>query len=148
MIVVIAVIDALAIRPRQSVPWSGFVWSVVCWVALAKPWFFTGPYLERINALNDVNQAITNIPKNSKISTTSYLVPHLSQRPQISFPRQEISSSDLIDLDVLLLNPNDPGWGSSALIQKKILLNAKNSGWICRSWPSGLELCGQSFDES
>ncbi len=141
VIVIVASIDGLATNPRQIVPWKKLTWSAICWAVLAKPWFFTGPYLERIDTLPSMQQAITHIPKESRLATTSYLVPHLSQRVSIIFPRKQGDEPKLNDLDVLLLNPKDPGWGSSKSIQKSLLKKAKQEGWSCKSWEIGLELC-------
>jgi hypothetical protein len=138
---VVAAIDGLALQPRQPVPWRRFGWSVVCWAALAKPWFFTGPYLERLHQRSAIQQAITAVPAEARLSTTSYLVPQLSQRKQVSFPRARRDKTQLDQLDALLLNPLDPGWGSSAQRQKQLLRAAKAAGWTCRNWANGLELC-------
>ena len=56
---VVAAIDGLALLPRQPVPWRRFGWSVVCWVALAKPWFFTGPYLDRLSLIPSSREAVS-----------------------------------------------------------------------------------------
>ena len=141
VIAVVAAIDGLALQPRQPVPWRRFGWSVVCWAALAKPWFFTGPYLERLHQRAAIQQAITAVPAEARLSTTSYLVPQLSQRKQVSFPRTRRDKTQLDQLDALLLNPRDPGWGSSAQRQKQLLRAAKAAGWTCRNWANGLELC-------
>jgi len=49
----------------------------------------------------------------------------------------------LIDaqLDALLLNPRDPGWGSSRQRQLLLLRQARAAGWTCQRWDNGLELC-------
>ncbi len=140
VIVVIAAIDGLAINPRQTVPWKKLAWSALCWAVLAKPWFFSGPYLERLNVLGSTKEAIMEVPEKSRVATTSYLVPHLSQRVSIKFPKpNEVLKVD--DFDVLLLNPKDPGWGSDKEAQDSLLIQAKESGWACRQWAGGIELC-------
>ncbi|MEC9453394.1 MAG: DUF2079 domain-containing protein, partial [Cyanobacteriota bacterium] len=77
-----------------------------------------------------------------------YLAPHLSQRIAIDFPRRKGKSLDLESFDVLLLNPKDPGWGSSRKHQQKLLSKAKQAGWWCESWDNGLELCQRSEHKS
>jgi hypothetical protein len=141
VIAVVAAIDGLALQPRQPVPWRRFGWSVVCWAALAKPWFFTGPYLERVDQLPALQEAIAAVPPEARLSTTSYLVPQLSQRQQVSFPRTRRDRTRLEQLDALLLNPKDPGWGSSQARQQELLSEARAAGWSCRRWDNGLELC-------
>ena len=118
------------------------IWILLCWSALAKPWFFTGPYLDRIKLMSSSNEAFAFINKNANVITTSYLVPHLSQRKFIKFPNNKNQlDSDLKIYQMLLLNPEDPGWGSSEEIQKYYLKSAKDRGWDCRVWQNGQEFC-------
>ena len=118
------------------------IWILLCWSALAKPWFFTGPYLDRIELMSSSNEAFAFINKNANVITTSYLVPHLSQRKFIKFPNNKNQlDSDLKTYEMLLLNPQDPGWGSSEEIQKYYLKSAKDRGWDCRVWQNGQEFC-------
>ena len=143
LVAVIGAIDGLRDRKQTSrgFPW-GLTWAVACWLALAKPWFFSGPYQQRWPLLGDVGSAITMVRSNDAVLTTSYLVPQLSQRPWIGFPKRGAS----LDLEaapwtVLLLHPADPGWGSSPEKQQRLLREAKDRGWHCRKWASGLTLC-------
>ena len=148
VITVLAAIDGLAaagtsghhLKRRTRALLVG--WVVLCWLALAKPWFFTGPYLERLSTSRDAAEAFPQIAPDAAVLTTSYLVPHLSQRPQIAFPKK----SSTISLSnnrwsALLLHPDDPGWGSSKKVQRTLINQARRNGWHCRRWPSGLELC-------
>ncbi len=139
---VTAAIDGLALQPRKAFPWKGVIWAVTIWVALAKPWFFTGPYLERQSDLGDANKAISMIQADDSVLTTSYLVPQLSHRSTIAFPKRSMSHP-LTDTSwsVLLLNPKDPGWGSSEQVQRSLLDQAQANGWSCQTWPSNLSLC-------
>ena len=127
--------------PRQRLSWS-LIWATACWLVLAKPWFFTGPYLERITLRSEATEAIATMPADTSVLTTSYLVPHLSQRSQIAFPKKSFDGPlDADDWTALLLHPGDPGWGSSKKVQQRLLNQAHRSDWDCRQWPSGLELC-------
>lgn len=148
VIAVVAAIDGLALRPHQAVPWRLLTWSTICWALLAKPWFFSGPYLARLDALVPSHEAIASIPRTSRLATTSYLAPHLSQRIAISFPRSKGKALDLENFDVLLLNPKDPGWGSNRKRQQNLLSQAKQADWQCKSWQNGLELCERSEHQS
>ncbi len=141
VIAVIATIDGLAIQPKQKVPWKLLIWSSICWACLAKPWFFGGHYLTRVDSIWPTNQAFEKINAQSKVLTTSYLVPHLSQREKISFPKENLDSNYINGFDILLLNPKDPGWGSSSEIQLNLLKEAKQESWYCSQWSNGLELC-------
>ena len=148
VVAVTAAIDGLAAAQRggQSLgrrarAWL-LGWTVLCWLALAKPWFFTGPYLQRLAWRGDVDAAISRIQASDGVLTTSYLVPHLSERPTVAFPKKSFDASlPSSDFTALLLNPLDPGWGSASKVQRRLLNQARRNGWECQRWPSGLELC-------
>ena len=117
-------------------------WAILCWLALAKPWFFTGPYLERLGMRQDVTEAISLVPTEASVLSTSYLAPHLSQRQWIAFPKKKSERSlRTSHWKALLLNPEDAGWGSTKTIQTDLLKQAHRNGWKCQEWSSGLELC-------
>ena len=143
--VVAAIRGGLQSPSRRGIPTWGLIWATACWLALAKPWFFIGPYLERQSDLGDVRDAISLIQPNDSVLTTSYLVPQLSHRRAIAFPKRSFENS-LSDTSwsVLLLNPKDPGWGSSPRVQQALLNQAHANGWNCQSWPSHLSLCQKS----
>ena len=123
-------------------PALALIWASACWLALAKPWFFTGPYLERISLRSEAAAATAAIPADAGVLTTSYLVPHLSARRQIAFPKKSFDGPLEADgWTALLLHPSDPGWGSSKKVQQRLLNRAHRNDWDCRRWPSGLELC-------
>ena len=143
VVAVVTCIDGLRgqPQPQRGFPWM-LCWAMACWLALAKPWFFTGPYLTRLPQLHAVNEAQALIQPQDAVLTTSYLVPQLSQRTSIGFPKKKESQSPTAGpWNVLLLNPNDPGWGSSRNVQERLLTQARDKNWSCQSWPTGLELC-------
>ncbi len=149
LIGVVSVIDGLSINPDRKIPWYKLAWITICWVCLAKPYFFTGPYLKRTSDLKALNQSIAIVLPQSKLLTTSYLVPHLSHREYINFPRLGIDPSLYVDqVDTVLLNPLDPGWNSSSKAQLLILNQAKKKGWKCRQFNQGLELCTSLDNEN
>ncbi|WP_320675583.1 DUF2079 domain-containing protein [Prochlorococcus sp. MIT 1300] len=138
---VIAAIDGIAVNRRKNIPFRSLVWSALCWAVLSKPWFFTGPYLERLEVRQPFNQAMLSIPTEGRLLTTSYFIPHLSHRKVVDFPRVGTKFKDYSAFDIFLLNPEDPGWGSSSQVQKDLLLKANEEGWLCKQWPVGIELC-------
>ena len=90
----------------------------------------------------DGTEAIRLVPPDARVLTTSYLVPHLSQRQWIEFPRNSLETPlGNNRWTALVLNPNDAGWGSTKTIQTDLLNQAHRNGWKCREWSSGLELC-------
>ena len=143
VVMVVAVIDGMSQQPRggRGLSWA-LAWAVICWLALAKPWFFSGVYLSRISTLNDVQDAITQVKDTDAVLTSSYLVPHVSQRSRVAFPKKgSLRNLDDSGWNVLLLKPNDPGWGSTTRLQKSLLSEVRKRGWACKTWPSTLELC-------
>ncbi len=141
VIVIIGAIDGISNNKNKTFPWKKLTWNAIFWAALAKPWFFTGPYLSRLGMTQDVSQALIQVDAKDRVLTTSYLVPHLSQRLQISFPEENHEKQSLSNIDVLLLNTVDPGWGSTQNIQAQLINEAKKLRWDCKKWESGLELC-------
>ena len=98
--------------------------------------------MSRLPQVQAVDEARALIQPQDAVLTTSYLVPQLSQRTLIGFPKNKQSPTQKAGpWNVLLLNPNDPGWGSSRKVQERLLTEAKDRNWSCRNWPSGLELC-------
>ncbi len=146
---VTAAIDGLALHQRKAFPWKGVIWAVTLWIALAKPWFFTGPYLNRVNMVGDAQQAISKLTPQDRVLTTSYLVPQISQRQHVAFAKKSQSKQAFENnWTVFLLNPNQPGWGSKKSIQKRLLNQAEDRNWTCKSWNSGLELCRKPDSKS
>lgn len=141
---VIAVIDTLSINKVSRISWKLFTWVSLCWFILAKPYFFTGPYLSRLSSVSSINNAISLISTHARVLTTSYIAPHLSHRQHIDFPRaiRAINTKNYLrDNDVLLLNPRDPGWGSNVETQNLILQKALQKKWNCKTYINGLQLC-------
>jgi uncharacterized membrane protein len=142
VIVVVAAIDGLQVSGCKMWPWRRLAWSAVCWAALAKPWFFGGHYLSRVNQITDLSEALRRIPAESRVITNSHLAPQLTHRLQIeAIGRKPLNLKHLNSFDSMLLNPSDPGWQSQASVQSKALQLAKKDKWYCQSWTSGLELC-------
>ena len=142
LILVIASIDGLS--EQRSILISikkRFLWILIVWSLLAKPWFFFGPYLDRISSIKPARQAFKFIRNDSSVLTTSYLAPHITQRRIINFPKDSDDINNMNQYDVILLNPLDPGWNSGIKVQQSYLTKAKVEGWNCTKWQNGLELC-------
>ena len=97
---------ALPSTSRRGTPTWRLIWATACWLALTKPRFFTGPYLERQSDLGDVQSAIALIQPNDSVLNNSYFVAQLA----IAFPKRS-SRRPLAKTSwsALLLNPKDPG---------------------------------------
>ena len=138
----ISVIYSISIKPKEKIPFLKLLWVSICWFALAKPYFFTGPYLSRLKDLNHINQSVSKISDEYKVLTTSYIAPHLSHREKINFPRPSGRINHYLEnYNFILLNPEDPGWGSNGEIQRGILKEANNRNWDCRQYNNSLEEC-------
>ena len=86
MIGVVATLDGLASVGERRVPLHRIDWAAACWAALAKPWFFSGAYLNRLALVPESRSAIALVQPGYAVATTSYLAPHLSGRPMLIFP--------------------------------------------------------------
>jgi uncharacterized membrane protein len=142
---VVGAIDGLASEGERRVPWRRIAWAAACWAALAKPWFFSGPYLSRLALVSESRSALELVKPSDAVATTSYLAPHLSERTMVLFPAAADSNLDTLErrrgINLLLLNPREPGWASEGDLQRSLLDQARRRGWTCRIWPRGLELC-------
>ena len=143
LIIVISVVNGIANNKEHLIHNKGrFLWMILCWAALAKPFFFAGPYLSRLDSIKPAREAFIAIPKKAKVITTSYLVPHLSQRSFVKYPKNKNDiKNDLNKYNVLLLNPLDPGWDSTNELQKEYIKIAIENNWRCVEWDNGLKLC-------
>ena len=52
---VIAVIDSFSINSSLKISWKYITWISICWFSLAKPYFYTGPYLSRLPLIKYIN---------------------------------------------------------------------------------------------
>ncbi len=143
LVIVISVVNGISQnKGKLGFEKKRFLWILLCWFALAKPLLFIGPYLGRLNSIKPANEAFSEIPIDSNVITTSYLVPHLSQRQFIKLPTSNNDiKSDLEVYNVLLLNPLDPGVMSNSYLQNDYLKIAKANKWKCKKWENNLELC-------
>jgi len=127
------------------VPWRRIAWAAACWAALAKPWFFTGPYLSRLAMVPESRSALELVRPGDAVATTSYLAPHLSGRRIVLFPSASDGDLETLErrrgINLLLLHPQVPGWASEGELQRSLLEQARQRGWSCRIWPRGLQLC-------
>lgn len=142
---VVAALDGLASEGMRRVPWRRIAWAAACWAALAKPWFFTGPYLGRLAMVPESRSALELVRPGDAVATTSYLAPHLSGRRMVLFPAASDSDLETLErqrgINLLLLHPQVPGWASEGELQRSLLEQARRRGWSCGIWPRGLQLC-------
>ena len=122
-----------------------FVSSSDTFISLVRPISVNiNPNLTRISYIRPFQEIKNFISSEDKVITTSYFVPHLSQRQNIRFPVGFDELENINNYDVLILNPKDPGWGSSAAVQEKFIKKAKLNNWDCDSLKENLEICKQN----
>tara|TARA_Y200000002_G_C22649085_1_gene650529 strand:+ start:187 stop:1575 length:1389 start_codon:yes stop_codon:yes gene_type:complete len=138
----ISVIEGISKSRFFNLNFYRIFWIALCWFALAKPYFFLGPYLSRVDSISQINKLIKNFSSNKSILTTSYIAPHLSHRKNIFYPRSNSGKKDIIkNIDIILLKPDDPGYDSSTEIQEDIINLAKSRKWNCKELEKNLNLC-------
>lgn len=89
------------------------IWSLVAFFALAKVGYFTSRYLDFLDTWQASNEAINQISTKESVLTSTYIAPHLSQRPMIKLAEDGADSFDLTQFNYILLNQRHPGRASS-----------------------------------
>lgn len=89
------------------------IWSLICFLALAKYGYFTSRYLEFVDTWKATNEAITKISTKGNVLTSTYIAPHLSQRAMIKLAENGAENFDINQFDYILLNQRHPGRESS-----------------------------------
>jgi hypothetical protein len=121
---VVGTLDGLASVGEWRVPWRRIDWAAACWAALAKPWFFIGPYLGRLALVPENRSALELVRPGDAVATTSYLAPHLSGRRVVMFPAAEDDDLETMErqrgFNVQLFNPQEPGWASEGDLQRSL----------------------------
>ena len=147
VLLVIAAIDGIASRPGlrrllQTKRLMALAWLGLCWALLAKPGYFGSLYLSRLAVLVEHHQVLQSIPAGAAIAAPSHLAPHLSHRPTVELLRSPPGEAELRRWDHALLNPGDPGWGSSPAVMEQARQRFSAAGWRCQSVAAdGLTLC-------
>lgn len=142
VITVTAAIDGLSQDHCRRWPWRRLAVCAICWALLAKPGYFTSLYTNRWDQITEIKTARKLISQQNSLLTSSHYAPHFTHRNNIQLLRSgKQINRGLNNIDTLLLNPNDPGWGSSSSLQRQALAFVVHQNWDCRSWESGLKLC-------
>ncbi|MEA5533721.1 DUF2079 domain-containing protein [Crocosphaera sp. XPORK-15E] len=89
------------------------IWSLIGFLALAKFGYFTSRYLESLDTWKATQTAISQISTKGSVLTSTYIAPHLSQRPLIKLAEDGADGFDLNQFDYILLNQLHPGRASS-----------------------------------
>ncbi len=107
MVIVIMTVAAKKTWLRQNK--YIIIWSLICFLALAKYGYFTSRYLDSLDTWKATNEAISKISTKGNVLTSTYIAPHLSQRAMIKLAENGSESFDLKQFDYILLNQRYPG---------------------------------------
>ncbi|MGB5592673.1 MAG: DUF2079 domain-containing protein [Crocosphaera sp.] len=103
------------------------IWSLICFLALAKFGYFTSRYLESLDTWKATKEAISIISTQGNVLTSTYIAPHLSQRNIIKLAEDGAESFDINQFDYILLNKRHPGRASSPELIESIKQTARQN---------------------
>jgi uncharacterized membrane protein len=123
---IIAVISSLSagkgcLQNKRAI----IIWSLVCFLSLAKYTYFTGRYLRTLDTWGATKEAIALVKTKGSVYTTSELSPHLSHRKLINTTNVN-KPVDTNQYDYILLNIRHPGLDSNPEFATSLLNKLKN----------------------
>ena len=123
--------------------WFCYFWATLSWALLAKPGYFFGLYLSRVDQVRPAHDLIRHIPPDAAVLTNSYLFPHLNYRPVVKqLFTEPLRNGKLNQLDIALLNRHDPGWASNVQNTEATIEQLQAMQWDCEEDDqSGFVLC-------
>ncbi|MGK7958172.1 MAG: DUF2079 domain-containing protein [Crocosphaera sp.] len=89
------------------------VWSLIAFLALGKYGYFTSRYLEQIETVSAMREAVKLVPAEVKVLTSPQISPHLTHRSVIKLAIKDREPIDMKQFDYILLNTRYPGWENS-----------------------------------
>ncbi|BFM41222.1 DUF2079 domain-containing protein [Synechocystis sp. LKSZ1] len=125
----VIVIDSLAaqtawIRSRRWI----LVWSLVCFLALAKIGYFWERYLTTWDTWQATQTAIAKITPTGSVLTNANIAPHLTHRPMVQLIIPGAEKLDLTTFDYILLNQRHPGQDSSPEVVQALIAAIQENG--------------------
>ena len=151
VLLVVASMDGLTADLRYSRLWltqrlwAAILWATLCWVLLIKPGYWIT--FKRVDQVQTFQALIRHIPTDAGVLTHNHYIPHLSQRPIVkllneAFPMETTTVVQRAQLDVALLNPNDPGWPTNVQDTQATIEQLQAMEWDCEEDDqSGFVLC-------
>jgi uncharacterized membrane protein len=103
------------------------IWSIICFLALAKFGYFWTRYLGGIDNLRATKTAVSKVITKGSVLTNSQIAPHLTHRSVLELALDGSETKDLKQFEYILLNLRHPGWGSSPETVNQIILNLQNN---------------------
>ncbi len=89
------------------------IWSFIAFLALGKYGYFTSRYLEQIDTLSAMREAVKLVPAEVKVLTSPQISPHLTHRSIIKLAIKDREPIDVEEFDYILLNTRYSGWENS-----------------------------------
>jgi uncharacterized membrane protein len=90
-----------------------FIWSLITFLLLGKYGYFTSRYLEQIETLSAMREAVKLVPAEVKVLTSPQISPHLTHRSIIKLAIKDREPINIKEFDYILLNTRYPGWENS-----------------------------------
>jgi uncharacterized membrane protein len=103
-------------------------WTAVAFLALAKPGYFGGLYLQHLDNLAARNEALRRVPASVGVLTTHELAPHLAHRTLVRFTDKGAPPTDLGAFGAILLDSRHPGWRSDTAFTAELAARATADG--------------------
>jgi uncharacterized membrane protein len=103
------------------------IWSIIGFIALAKPGYFWTRYLDQLDTWQASRAAIAQVTTQGGVLTTSNLAPQLSHRTTINQTEEGIDTTNFNAFDYVILNLRHPGWASSAQLSQDLLQQLETS---------------------
>ena len=118
--------NRLSFISKASAQRMVIITSLVGFAALSRITFFLNQYQTNFPTINELNEAIRLVNKESSVLTSSVIAPHLSKRKDIRVSDIE-NSLDISKYDEILIDTARPGWKSNSDIVNSIYSRASES---------------------
>ncbi|EAZ91803.1 DUF2079 domain-containing protein [Crocosphaera chwakensis] len=102
-------------------------WSLIAFLALGKYGYFTSRYLEQIETVSAMREAVKLVPAEVKLLTSPQISPHLTHRSVIKLAIKDREPIDVKQFDYILLNTRYSGWENSQETVNNIVNELKNN---------------------
>jgi uncharacterized membrane protein len=89
------------------------IWSLIWFLILTKYTYFGSKYLEQLDTLSAMREAVTLVPEQAKLLTSPQIAPHLTHRSLIKLAIKEAEPINIESFDSILLNRRYPSWENS-----------------------------------
>ncbi|MEA5533455.1 DUF2079 domain-containing protein [Crocosphaera sp. XPORK-15E] len=103
------------------------LWLLITFLALGKYSYFTSRYLEQIETLSAMKEAVTLVPNNVKVLTSPQISPHLTHRSIIKLAIKDREPINIQEFDSILLNTRYPGWENSQDTVNNLVVQLQNN---------------------